>query len=312
MAPTLSKERIVKKSMLGFLLTLVGFALAAPAFAALNVFACEPEWAALTQELGGDKADIYSATTALQDPHQIQARPSLIARARRAQLLVCTGAELEIGWLPVILNESGNPEIAPGKPGHFEAARYVTMLEVPTQLDRAEGDVHAAGNPHIQLDARNFVPIAKALSQRLAEIDPANAAYYQTRLQDFTQRWQAAVMRWEKLAAPLRGQAIVVHHKSFAYLNHWLGLVEVATLEPKPGMQPSVAHMSDVLQQLQRSPARMVVRAAYQSPQASQWLAERAHIPMVVVPFSVGGTDGAKDLFGLFDDTIARLLAGLK
>ncbi len=302
----------MKKSMLGFLLALVGCALAAPAVAALNIFACEPEWAALTQELAGDKADIYAATTALQDPHQIQARPSLIAKARRAQLLVCTGAQLEIGWLPIILNESGNPDIAPGKSGNFKAAHYVTMLEVPTQLDRAAGDVHAAGNPHIQLDARNFLPIAKALSQRLAEIDPANAAFYQVRLQDFTLHWQAAITRWEHLATPLKGQAIVVHHKSFAYLNHWLGLVEVATLEPKPGMQPSVAHMSDVLQQLQRKPARMVVRAAYQSPQASEWLAERAHIPMVVVPFSVGGTDGAKDLFGLFDDTIARLLAGLK
>lgn len=302
----------MRKSVLGFFLALSAGAFAGPTSAALNVFACEPEWAALTQELAGDKADIYSATTALQDPHQIQARPSLIAKARRAQLLVCTGAELEIGWLPVILNESGNPDIAPGKAGYFDAARYVTMLEVPTQLDRAAGDVHAAGNPHIQLDARNFLPIADALAQRLAEIDPANAAYYQARLHDFTQRWQAAITRWEKQAAQLRGQAIVVHHKSFAYLNHWLGLVEVAALEPKPGMQPSVAHMSDILQLLQRQPARMVVRAAYQSPQASEWLAERAHIPMVVIPFSVGGMDGAKDLFGLFDDTIARLLAGLK
>ncbi len=285
---------------------------AIPASAALEVFACEPEWAALTQELAGDKVAIYTGTNALQDPHQVQARPSLIARARRAQLLVCTGAQLEIGWLPVILNESGNPAIAADQPGNFEAAHYVALLQVPSVLDRAQGDVHAMGNPHVQLDARNYLPIANALSKRLAELDPPNATFYQGRLQDFTQRWQAAITRWEEMAAPLKGQPIVVHHKAYAYLNNWLGLDEVAELEPKPGMQPSVAHMSDVLRQLQRRPARMVVRAAYETPKPAEWLAQRAHIPVVVVPFSVGGTEGARDLFGLFDDTIARLLAGLK
>ena len=280
--------------------------------AALNVFACEPEWAALTEQLAGDKADIYTATGPLQDPHQVQARPSLIAKARRAQLVVCTGAELEIGWLPVILRESGNPDIAPGKPGNFEASRYVTMLEVPTVISRSEGDVHPEGNPHIQLDARNYLPIAQALTERLIQLDPDSTAFYRERLKNFDLRWQAAIARWEKQAAPLKGQPIVVHHKAYAYLDNWLGLKEVAELEPKPGMQPSVAHMSQVLQQLQRQPARMVVRAAYQSPDPSEWLAGRAHIPAVELPFSVGGDDRAKDLFGLFDDTIARLLAGLK
>ena len=298
----------MKKTLYAFLLLLIS----GNTQAALNIFACEPEWAALAKELAADKADIYSATTALQDPHQIQARPSLIAKARRAQLLVCTGAELEVGWLPVILRESGNPDIAPGKPGNFEATHFVTMLEVPTRLDRAEGDVHAAGNPHIQTDARNYLPIAQALSARLAEIDPANAAFYRSRLQTFTQRWQVAIVRWEKQAAPLKNQPIVVQHRGFPYLEDWLGLKQVAELEPKPGMEPSAAHLSQLVAQLQQHPARMVIRAAYQNPKPSAWIAERAHIPAVALPFSVGGTDGAKDLFGLFDDTITRLLAGLK
>lgn len=282
------------------------------AHAALNVFACEPEWAALTLELAGDNASVYSATTALQDPHRVEARPSLIARARRAQLLVCTGAELETGWLPIILRESGNPDIAPGKPGNFEAAHHVDMLEVPARLDRAEGDVHAAGNPHIQTDARNYLPIAQALSARMAELDPANAASYRSRLQAFTRQWQAAVARWEKQAAPLRGAAIVVQHKGFPYLEAWLGLKQVAALEPKPGMEPGVAHLSQVLEQLQRQPAKMVIRAAYQSEKPSAWISGRAYIPAVELPYTVGGTNGAKDLFGLFDDTIARLLAGMR
>lgn len=286
--------------------------LCAHAQAALNIFACEPEWAALSQELAGSRADIYSATSAMQDPHHVQARPSLIAHARRAQLAVCTGAELEIGWLPVVLRESGNPDIAPGKPGYFEAAHYVTMLEVPGRVDRAEGDVHPEGNPHIQLDARNFLPIAKALSQRLETLDPVNAGYYRERLRDFSTKWQAAVARWEKLAAPLKGQPIIVHHKAFAYLNNWLGLNEIAELEPKPGMEPSVTHMAQLLEKLQRQPAKMVIRAAYQQPQPADWMAEHAHIPAVALPFSVGGTDGARNLYGLFDDTIARLLAGLE
>lgn len=287
-------------------------ALAIPAHAALNIFACEPEWAALAQELAGDKASIYAATNALQDPHQVQARPSLIAKARHANLLVCTGAELEIGWLPVILRESSNPDIVDGKPGNFEAAHYVQMLEVPGRLDRADGDVHAAGNPHIQLDPRNYLPIALALSARMSEIDPANAAYYNERLKNFNLAWHAAIGRWETLAAPLRGQTVLVHHRAYPYLESWLGLKQVGELEPKPGMEPSAAHLAQVLTQLQREPGRMVIRSTYQDTRASEWIADRAHIHAVALPFSVGGTDGASNLYSLFDDIIKRLLAGLK
>ncbi|BCK86625.1 manganese ABC transporter substrate-binding lipoprotein [Sideroxyarcus emersonii] len=294
--------------ILGTLLLLL---LSGNVHAALNVFACEPEWAALTQQLAGSQANIYTATGPLQDPHQVQARPSLIAKARSAQLLVCTGAELEVGWMPVVLRESTNSNIQPGSAGHFEAAKYVAMLEVPSRLDRADGDVHAAGNPHIQTDARNFLPIADALSKRLIELDPANTAYYQQRHAAFDQQWRAAIAKWEKQAAPLKGVAIVVHHKGFPYLNDWLGLHEIAELEPKPGMEPSAAHLEKVLGDLQQHPARMVLRAAYQNERPSEWISERAHIPAVMLPFTVGGTPQATDLFGLFDDTIQRLLAGL-
>ena len=298
----------MNKLLYTFLLLL----LSSHAQAALNVFACEPEWAALTQQLAGDKASIYTATGALQDPHRVEARPSLIAKARSAQLLVCTGAELEIGWMPVVLRESGNSTIQPGSSGHFEAAQYVTMLEVPTRLDRSEGDVHAAGNPHIQTDARNFLPVAEALSKRLIQLDPANTAYYQQQYAAFNQQWRVAIARWEKQAAPLKNIPIIVQHQGFPYLNNWLGLKQVAELEPKPGMEPSAAYLGSVLSELQQHPARMVLRAAYQDERSSGWIAERAHIPAVIVPFSVGGTPQATDLFTMFDDTIQRLLAGLK
>jgi zinc/manganese transport system substrate-binding protein len=286
--------------------------LSTTAHAALNVFACEPEWAALTQQLAGEQATIYTATTALQDPHRIEARPSLIARARRADLVVCTGAELEMAWLPVVLRESGNARVQPGGAGYFEAASAVRMLEVPTRLDRGEGDVHAQGNPHIQTDPRNFLPVADALATRLIQVDPVHAPEYRRRLAGFTQQWRAAIAEWEKQAAPLKGVAVVVQHRGFPYLSEWLGLQEVATLEPKPGMEPGAAHLSQVLGALQQYPTRMVLRAAYQDARPSEWIAERAHITAVELPYTVGGSEAAKDLYGLFDDTIARLLKGVQ
>ncbi len=280
--------------------------------AALKVLACEPEWGALVQELAGDKASVYVATTGLQDPHHIQARPSLVAAARNTDLLVCTGAELEVGWLPMLIRQAGNNAIQPGKPGNFEAAAYVRKLELPERLDRADGDVHAAGNPHIQTDPRNIALVAEPLARRLAELDPANAATYQARHADFTARWKAAIQRWEKEATPLRGTSVVVQHKAFPYLQQWLGLVEVAVLEPKPGVEPSSSHLSAVLAGLQARPAKMILRAAYNDGRGAEWLAERTKLPIVVLPFTVGGNAQAKDLFSLFDDTVQRLLKGLQ
>jgi zinc/manganese transport system substrate-binding protein len=295
-----------------FLFALASLALALPSYAALNVLACEPEWAALAAEIGGDKVKTSSATTALQDPHRIEARPSLIARARNADMLVCSGMELEVGWLPILLQQSGNPKIAPGQPGHFEAGNYVQRLEVPTRLDRSDGDVHAAGNPHIQTDPHNIARVADALVKRLSEIDMPNAAYYQARHKDFSARWNLAIKKWEQQAAPLKDVAVILHHKNMEYLLHWIGMRQVGTLEPKPGVEPSAAHLSTLLNQLQSQPARMVLRAAYQDGRASQWMAEHAHIPAVVLPFTVGGDDKANDLFALFDDTVQRLLAAVK
>jgi zinc/manganese transport system substrate-binding protein len=283
--------------------------LAIPAQAALRVFACEPEWGALTQELGGTLVDVNVATNALQDPHQIQAKPSLIARARSADMVVCTGAELEIGWLPVLLQQSGNAKVQPGQPGNFAAADYVRKLDIPTQLDRAQGDVHAAGNPHIQTDPRNIALVAKALGVRLQQVDTAHASEYAQRLANFTQRWQQAIAKWNAEAAPLRGVAVVSQHKAFVYLYDWLGMKEVAVLEPKPGVEPTASHLQEVLTQLKTTPARMTLYSAYQDPRAAEWLSKNAGVPAVKVPFTVGGTDGAKDLFGLYEDTVTRLLA---
>jgi len=282
---------------------------AQPVLAALNIFACEPEWGALAKELGGDKVSVYTAVGALQDAHHIEARPSLIARARKADLVVCTGAELEVGWLPLVRTQSGNAKIQSGQAGDFEAARHTVPLELPQRLDRAQGDVHAAGNPHIHLDPRNIAKVAAALAQRMAQIDAAEAENYRTRAKAFLERWQQAIARWEKQAVQLKGMPVVVHHKDMSYLIHWLGLREVGALEPKPGLPPTIAHLSELLGRLAKDPATVIIRSAYSDPRASTWLSERARVPALLLPYTVGGTDKAQDLFGLFDDTLARLLA---
>jgi zinc/manganese transport system substrate-binding protein len=287
-------------------------ALPRPAQAALRVLATTPEWAALTRELGGDKVDVYAATSAFQDVHRVDAKPSLVSRARNADLVVAAGAELEIGWLPILLRESGNARIQPGNPGYFEADANLRLLEVPSAVDRSMGDVHPQGNPHAHLDAHNVAIVATALATRLAVVDPGNAPYYQARGADFQLRWRAAVVRWEAQAAPLKGAPVVVIHRDQVYLCHWLGLVEVAAIEPKPGVPPSSSYLAELVTKLSAAPPKMILRNAYNDSKAVDWLAERIHVPVVLLPYSVGGTPAATDLFTLFDDTINRLTGAIK
>jgi zinc/manganese transport system substrate-binding protein len=287
-------------------------AAALPAHAALKVLATTPEWGALTTELGGDKVNVYTATSAFQDVHRIDAKPSLVARARSADLVVAAGAELEIGWLPVLLQESGNGRIQPGSPGYFEAASALRLLEVPTSVDRSMGDIHPLGNPHAHLDPHNVAAVAAALTTRLATLDGANAAFYQSRGADFQAKWKDAIARWEAQAAPLKGVGVVVIHRDQVYLCHWLGLKELAAIEPKPGVPPSAGYLAELVTKLTATPPKVILRNAYNDPKAADWLSERVHAPVVLLPYSVGGTPAAKDLYGLFDDTIARLLGALK
>ncbi len=270
------------------------------AYAQINVFACEPEWAALTQELGGSAVKVYSATTAQQDPHHIQARPSLIAKVRRADLLVCTGAELEVGWLPLLLRRSGNGNIQPNRPGHFMAADHITLLEKPAVLDRSLGDIHAAGNPHFHFDPYRILQIAKALTTRMAKIDPANNDLYQKNGLDFSRKWSQAITQWEQQFRALRGRRIVVSHNSWVYLEQWLGLKKVATLEPKPGIPPSSTHLSKVLAELKQNPAEMILVADYQSDKSARWLAQKTALPVVGLPFSVAEKESLMQWFDRF------------
>jgi len=281
------------------------------AHAALNLFACEPEWAALAVEIGGAEVKAYAATTGLQDIHQIQARPSLIAKMRSADLLVCTGAELEVGWLPMVLRQASNPRVQPGAAGWFEAASAVTMLEVPSAVDRSMGDIHPYGNPHVQTDPRNLIPVAHALARRMAELDGAHAADYVLGAQRFEQRWTVQLARWAQRAAPLKGQRFVAHHNSWPYLEHWLDIDIVAFLEPKPGIPPSSTHLAHLLDELKAKPVRGIIRSGYEDARPSQWLAERTGARALQVPQTLGATPAAKDLTSLYDAMLDAMLTGV-
>ena len=210
--------------------------------------------------------------------------------------------------MPQLIRQSGNTRVGAG-PGYFLATQQVATLDKPTGLDRAQGDVHPQGNPHIQLDPRNIAAVAKALTARLASLDAANAEYYHARGADFQARWQQAMARWEAAAAPLKGASVVVIHVDQRYLCRWLGLHQLAATEPKPGVPPSADYLADLVAKLSANRPQMILRNAYNDPKAADWLSKKVGAPVVTLPFSVGGTPEAKDLFGLFNDTIQRLVA---
>lgn len=267
---------------------------------ALEVFACEPEWASLVSELAGDDANVTVATTAFQDPHRLQAKPSLIAAIRKADLVVCTGADLEIGWLPLLLRRGGNPEI-------FMASDFVRKLEVPQVISRSQGDIHPQGNPHVHLDPRNIRRVAAALAEQLAEMDAKNAVAYNTRLADFQERWSDALATWDQRAMSLAGLEIASHHRSFSYLANWLGLDIVATIESKPGIPPSGAQLASLLESLSDNPPVVVIRTPYENEKPSLWLSERLSLPAIQLPYTISGNAAVTDLFTLFEETLRIL-----
>lgn len=257
---------------------------------AFTVFACEPEWAALTLALY-PKAQIFSATNHLQDPHHIEARPSLIARLRQADLAICTGAGLEAGWLPTLQARAGNPKVQDGQPGMFYAAKVSALIHSrPSTISPFSGDVHADGNPHIHADPHRLRQVARALRDRLVQLRQIDAGDITAAHADFDARLSARINDWERLAAPLKGKAIVVQHSTFDYLWSWLQISRVADLEPKPGMSPTPGHLERIQQQVRQSPVSAIVIAEHHDRRPAEWLARQEinqKLPLLVLPATV-------------------------
>lgn len=282
---------------------------AAGASHALTVFACEPEWAALVKQLA-PQAQVTSATHARQDPHHIEARPSLIAALRRADLAVCTGASLEAGWLPMLQQRAGNARVQDGTPGMFYAADHVTLIDPRPPGTPFDGDVHSEGNPHVHLDPDRLLAIAQALSQLLQQLEPARATEHAARWQAFERDWRTRMAGWRERAAPLRGTQVAGQHTTYAYLWNWLGVTQTADLEPKPGMPPTPGHLQRVLEATRAAPPRAVVVSLYQDARPAQWLVQQlgSGTRLLQLPSTVTDDAQASDLAALFDLLIGQLL----
>jgi len=276
--------------------------------AKVNVFACTPEWASLTREIAGDKVTIFTATTVQQDPHTITARPSLIAKMRGTDLLVCTGAGLEAGWLPVLQQTAGKRSVQASGENVIMAARLARLLEVPEKIDRSMGDVHPEGNPHVHLNPNNLLPVSDAILEQLSALDPANKSFFEERHKEFRSKLQSQIKAWTKQAEPLRGMVVISNHPNMAYLYNWLGIVCAGTLEPLPGVPPTSRHLSQLVTIAQNRNVTLIDYVPFENSTAAKWLSDKTGIPYVEMPFTVGG-GGTEDLFQLFERTIQILLS---
>lgn len=260
-----------------------------PTVQAFTVFACEPEWAALTHALL-PQAKVHVATTVLQDPHHIEARPALIAQLRNAQLAVCTGASLEAGWLPMLQQRASNPVVQDGQIGMFYATQYVDLID-PYQgsITPFDGDVHGEGNPHIHTDPHRLLKVATALRMRLMQLVPEQAKDIEAHHKQFETTLKTKLNEWEKRTAPLKGKQVVAHHTNFAYLWRWLGMQQVADLEPKPGMPATLTHLEKTRQTLKTPPPMAIVVAQHQDVRAGKWLEKQLspHTPLLILPATV-------------------------
>lgn len=290
-----------------FLLPVVLLTVSQSVYAQFNIFSCEPEYAALAKELAPN-ARIYSATTAMQDPHLVQARPSLIAKMRQADLVICAGAELEIGWLPMLQMKAANAQVRSTDKGLFFAVEHIDTLDKMDNVDRSMGDVHSQGNPHVQFSPQRLLVIAQALTNKLVQLDAEQSEVYQQRFQSFSKRWQTAITKWQKIANNLKGMKVIAYHSSFRYLFDFTGIKQVADLEPKPGLPPTSGHLAGLLKLAKQDDISAIVVASYQDQRGANWLAEKSSLPVIVLPSSVGGNEQSDDLFSLYDNVLDLLV----
>jgi zinc/manganese transport system substrate-binding protein len=271
---------------------------------AFTVFACEPEWAALTRVLLPG-AKVHVATHAGQDPHHIEARPSLIAQLRSSDLAVCTGAGLEAGWLPMLQQRAG------GAGRLFEAADHVELIDPnPGAIGSPwAGDVHAQGNPHLHVHPHKLLEVAQALAQELQSLQPTEKAAIAQRLTAFESTWKARIAEWERRATPLKGKRVVAQHSSFGYLWRWLGITQLADLEPKPGMAPTPGHLQRLLEGLRAQVPAGIVITSYQDPRSGRWLQGHLKVPLAVLPATVPEDAGQEGLVRWMDALVDGLLA---
>ena len=279
----------------------------------LNVVTSTTDMAALAQEVGGDKITVEALAKGYQDPHFVEAKPSFLLKLKNADLLISVGLQLEIGWLPPLITQCGNPRIQVGAPGYLDASQFAEILDLPTgQITRAMGDVHPLGNPHYWLDPNNGRRVARGIAQKLGEMDPADSQYFQQRFQDFDQRLTAAEKNWDAQMAPYKGRKVVTYHTSWSNFAKHFGLQVVGYIEPRPGIPPTPAHTIEIIQLMRRDNVKVVVVEPYFDLKTPNSIGSATGSKVIVLLPSVGGEKEVTDYFKLFDYDINLLIQAFK
>jgi len=284
-----------------------------PAAARIRIVTTTPDLTAIARAVGGERVEVTSIARGYQDPHYLQAKPSYMHLVNRADLLIYTGLELEVGWLPLLIQGARNPKVIPGERGHLEAAHGIRVLEVPTgEVDRTMGDIHPEGNPHYMLNPHNGLVVAETIAARLGELNPGNAAVFDRNLEQFRQGLGGKISHWEKRMKAFRDHKLVAYHKQWEYLADWLGLKIVDYIEDKAGIPPSPRHIANLVTRIPAEGVEAVVCANYVDPAQVRRVAEKTGVEVVVLPISVDGEEGIETYADLFEGIVTRLEDALK
>jgi zinc/manganese transport system substrate-binding protein len=289
---------------------------AMPAFARLNVIATTPDFGSIAKEIGGDHIDLTTLAKPTEDPHFVDAKPSFIVKLNHADVLIEGGAELEVGWLPALLDQSRNTKIAPGAPGHIAAAQGISLLEIPTSLDRSRGDIHAAGNPHFMVDPANAKIVARHIAETFAALDEKSAGLYRDNLKKFIDALDGKLASWEKTMAPFKRQQIVAYHNSWLYFGNRFGLKIDLFLEPKPGVPPTPSHLAEIITTMRQVHAHVIIVDPYLNRRTAETVASRTEATVVDVTQFPGGVKGTQGgyvaLMDYLVNSISQALAAKK
>jgi len=276
-----------------------------PAVAQLNVVATLPWIGSLASDIGKDKIKVTTLVKSSQDPHYVEAKPSMILEVRRADLLLFNGLELEIGYLPVLVESSRNPKIQPGTPGYFDCSQFVEVIEKPAAVDRSMGDVHPLGNPHYHLSPRNIYRVAGGIAEILAAANPESAGFYRANLSAWESRFKEKEKQW--MEYPLKGKKFIPYHKFFEYLAREFGFEILGYVEPKPGIPPSAGWVEKIIELAKRMKPEAILTTSYYGTREVTFLSQKSGVKYIVVPHDVGATPACKDWFSLMDQVLAAL-----
>jgi zinc/manganese transport system substrate-binding protein len=297
----------MKKQLMSVTLAALGLLGAGTAEAKLKVVTTIQTFASVAKEIGGDKIEVASLSKGSQDPHFVDAKPSLASILSKADVLIYAGLELEIGWLPTLLTSAHNPAISEGGAGDFDASKYVKIVDVASTADRSLGDIHPAGNPHYFTSPKEMLRIARGMADKFKELDPDNASTYEDGYTAFETKVKKKMAEWEKKMAPYKGAKVVTYHKSWTYMIDWLGFVPVGYVEPKPGITPDPSYLASLVSTMKSEGVKAVLAESYYNPKISGLVAEKAGAKLLSLPANVGGDTGATDYVAMMDEIVTQL-----